>query len=77
MPRDELLGLVAATTRTELAHGSGQIERVHMHTVPRDHLPRRDWIADESLDGPSVSPLAVLAVIALFIALFIAVTHLG
>jgi hypothetical protein len=77
MPRDELLGLVAATTVTELAEGSGQIERVHMHTVPRDHLPRRDWIADESLGEPSISPLAVLAVIALFIALFIAVTHLG
>jgi hypothetical protein len=65
MPRDELVGLVAATA-----------DRVHVHTVPHDHLPRRDWIADEDLDGPSVSPLAVLAVISLLIALFIAVTNL-
>lgn len=68
MPRDELLGLVAAT--------AGQIERVHLHTVPRDHVPRRDWIADETFDDPAVSPLAVLAVISLLVALFIAVTNL-
>jgi hypothetical protein len=79
IPRDKLLGLVDQTAEPELQSLA--------HTVTRDELRARGSARDLSPmraaeavledDTEAVSPLAILFVLCLFVALFVALIRLG